>query len=59
MLKYKNRALKSLALLVLASSLAGCVCGPFGFHRCHGGYGGGHDGYGGGYGGNHGYYNHP
>lgn len=49
-----KQLLTILALLLSATSLSACGCGPLGLHYCGGGYGGGHGGggyYGGGGGG--------
>lgn len=48
MRRYKNRAVRALALLLAATTLAGCGCGPFGLNWC-GHRGGGYYGRGPGY----------
>ena len=44
----RKRIVTLLALLLTASSLSACGCGPLGLRWCHG-YGGGYGGYRGGY----------
>lgn len=41
MMTRRRRFFPVLALLLSATTLAGCGCGPFGLRWCHGGYHGG------------------